>query len=200
MKSGGRYEFCENLYQSLVYKLNNVRKMYTNGLTSGVDKHFQVTPVVIPAPKLSYKGFTSLKKKFNRLENEGKDIYSNLIDAEFTQEEKNSDDFKIIKKYIDVKKGLPTNSTYAKSVVSHLLNNELQFKADLFSQFYEGQFCKSSTLKQLISNVYRQYRINKKPIPADLEDFGIELKQEMRYNCYTQNKDRGYKIVKISSL
>lgn len=173
--NGSDFFFNKNVFEAMRYQIVNTRRMYTEGLTI-VSDNLKVSPIVVDAPEEDRStSFYSLKKKFDKLEKDGNDIYSDTIDNEFNELERAGDNFKLIKTYLKVYHKIPSNPTYAKRMVSHSGNQEKQFIIDLLDPFVEGGTYTSKQMKEHISKVYEAYKVTKTAKPTDICTFGVEL-------------------------
>lgn len=100
------YRFNENVYQAYKYRIINTRKAYTQGLSVVADQ-LPVAPKVVPEPKVVNKlSFSVLQEKFNK-QFKGETVT-------FDAEEMASDNYKLIKTFINTYNKIPCNPTYAK--------------------------------------------------------------------------------------
>ncbi len=160
------------------YQIVNTRRMYTEGLTL-VSDNLKVTPIVVEAPEEDRStSFHSLRKRFDKLDKDGFDIYADTIDDEFSELEKAGDNFKLIKEYLQEYHKIPNNPTNAKRMVSHKGNLEMQYKIDLLDPFQEGGTYTSKMMKEHIAKVYDDYKVTKTAKPTDLCTFGVELQRK----------------------
>lgn len=173
--NGSDFFFNKNVFEAMRYQIVNTRRMFTEGLTI-VSDNLKVSPIVVEAPEEDRStSFYSLKKRFEKLDRDGLDIYADTIDSEFNELERAGDNFRLIKTYLKVYHKIPNNPTYAKRMVSHSGNQEKQYMIDLLDPFVEGEAYTPKQMTDHIAKVYEEYKITKPAKPTDICIFGVEL-------------------------
>lgn len=140
-----------------------------------------VNPIEIDAPRVTSQfSYSSLLNKY-------KESLTNP-DVSFTDDERATENYQLIDRYYKEYGKLTTNSSYAKKMIKasgndllktyHQVRNTLQIKRYPLKE-----------IKEILTNIYKQYGVERKAKETDLNEFGIR---------YTKTKIKGFYHITIN--
>lgn len=181
------------------YSINKDNRFIINELAFNADRFFiletrrqfvkgfeimgllPVKPIEIDAPRAtSQYSYSSLLNKYQ-------ESLTNP-DVSFTDDEQATENYQVIDRYYKEYGKLTTNSSYAKKMIKasgndllktyHQVRNTLQVKRYPLKE-----------IKEILTNIYKQYGVERKAKETDLNEFGIR---------YTKTKIKGFYHITIN--
>lgn len=165
------YEINENAFNADKYFILEIRKQFTKGFD--VMGSFEIQPIKVDAPKnVSPYSYNSLLTKYKE------SLYNK--DIEFTEYEKQTENYKIIHLYYIKYNTFTNNSTHAKNMIKLYNDDFNRIKYEVREMLPNGVYNKKD-VKDAVNNLYKQYGIKRKFNFNDLKnEFNITYTETQR--------------------
>lgn len=161
----------DNAFNADKYFILETRRQFTRGFD--VIGAFDVKPIDVAAPKaVSRYSYGALLDKYKRLVN-GEDVV-------FTDDERATENYRLIDAYYLQYKEFTGNSTYAKKMVKVFNDDWKRLTYEVINTFPKGIYTKKDA-KDKLTKLYAKYGISRKAKTTDLaNDFKMIVRETQR--------------------
>ena len=166
----GKFTVNQLAFNADLYFILETRKQFVKGFN--VIGLLPIKPIEIEQPKvISRFSYNSLLEKYKSS--------LNNTQIQFDEDERATENYKIIDQYYKQYGKFTYNSTYAKKMLGAIGNDWKKIYLEIRNTIQIKRY-KKKEIKEIMTSIYKKYGVERKAKETDLYDFNIRYKQSKR--------------------